>query len=131
MKQEKKKWEWLYRILSFGLYDTLTAEYPANNERKKDTQLHSPNNKVIQKKRTTNTADLLKGYHIGLEEGKREALIEYQKTNTNRDLPSNEVLYKIFSLLFEYQQNNKSSVHMNEYEYYAEYIVTNWDKITV
>lgn len=47
MKQEKKKWEWLYRILSFGLYDTLTAEYPANNERKKDTQLHSPNNKEL------------------------------------------------------------------------------------
>jgi len=75
-----------------------------------------------------NTNDFLRGYNIGVEEGKREALIEYQKENPNKDLPSNETLYKIFELLFEYMKNNRNSIHMNQYEVYAKYITANWNK---
>lgn len=77
-----------------------------------------------------NTNDFLRGYNIGVEEGKREALIEYQKENPNKDLPSNETLYKIFELLFEYIENNRNSIHMNQYEVYAKYITANWNKTT-
>jgi len=77
-----------------------------------------------------NTNDFLRGYNIGVEEGKREALIEYQKENPNKDLPSNETLYKIFELLFGYMENNRNSIHMNQYEVYANYITANWNKTT-
>lgn len=79
-------------------------------------------------KRTKNPTDLLRGYCIGIEDGKREALQELQKNNRNTDLPSNETLHKIFGLLFEYMGNNRSSVHMNQYDVYARYITENWNK---
>ncbi len=76
-----------------------------------------------------NTYDFLRGFNYGVERGKREALIEYQKTNPNKDLPSNDVMYKIFELLFEYIENN-NSLYMNQYEAYANYITENWNKTT-
>jgi hypothetical protein len=79
-----------------------------------------------------NTNDFLRGYNYGVECGKREALIEYQKENPNKDLPCNDVLYRIFDLWFECQHNDEatSSVFMNSYEHYANYITTYWNKTT-
>ena len=34
---------------------------------------------------------LVKGYKMGVKEGRQEALVELQKNNPNKDLPSNEV----------------------------------------
>ena len=74
--------------------------------------------------------NLIKGYKKGVEDGRREALIEFQKNNPNKDLPSNEILYKIFKLLYECEENDKksSSVYMNYYEHLANYITKNWEK---
>lgn len=77
-----------------------------------------------------NPQDFVKSYQKGFEEGKREAMKELQKQNTNTDLPSNETLYKIFNLLFDCQDKDQqtSSCYMNAYEHYANYITVNWDK---
>ena len=77
-----------------------------------------------------NPNDFLRGYNYGRECGKQEALIEYQKENPNQELPSNEILYKIFDLLFECQIRDEetSSVFMNSYEHYANFITTNWER---
>jgi hypothetical protein len=73
---------------------------------------------------------LVKGHRIGFEEGRKAALVEFQKDNPNKDLPSNEVLYRIFKLLFECKENDRktSSCYMNQYEHYANYITKNWNK---
>ena len=73
---------------------------------------------------------LVKGYELGVKGGKQEALIELQKNNPNKDLPSNEVLFRIFKLLFECEQNDRKncSIYMNQYEYYANYITKHWNK---
>ena len=73
---------------------------------------------------------LVKGYELGVKEGKQEAMVELQKNNPNKDLPSNEVLFRIFKLLFECEQNDRKtcSVYMNQYEHYANYIIKHWDK---
>lgn len=75
-----------------------------------------------------NVNDFIKGYKVGVEDGKREALLEFQKENPNKDLPSNDVLFKIFKLLFEYQERNRSTLYFNQYEAYANYITANWEK---
>lgn len=79
-------------------------------------------------KRVKDVDSYIKGYKIGVEEGKREALIEFQKENPNKDLPSNEVLYKIFKLLYECEENDRktNSIYMNHYEHVANYITKNW-----
>lgn len=81
-------------------------------------------------KKVKDLDSLIKGYKMGVEEGKREALIEFQKNNPNKDLPSNEILYKIFKLLYEGEENARksSSVYMNHYEYLANYITKNWER---
>ena len=73
---------------------------------------------------------LVKGYKLGVKEGKQEALIELQKNNPNKDLPSNRVLFRIFKLLLECIENDKKtcSCYMNQYEHYASYITKNWNK---
>jgi len=43
--------------------------------------------------------DFKKGYEIGVHYGQEKAKIEFQESNTNTDLPSNDTLYKIFDLL--------------------------------
>lgn len=53
---------------------------------------------------------LVKGYKMGVKEGEQEALIELQKNNPNKDLPSNGVLFRIFRLLFECEENDKKPV---------------------
>ena len=68
----------------------------------------------------------IRGYMNGFKEGKREALIELQKENKNADLPSNETLKKIFNLLFKCIENDGTSVYMNQYDHYADYITLNW-----
>ena len=73
-----------------------------------------------------NTNDFLRGYKYGVECGKREALIEFQKENPNKDLPSDDVLYRIFNLLFRCQEES-NSLYMNQYEFYANYITTHWN----
>ena len=75
----------------------------------------------------------VKGYKIGLKDGKRDALVEFQKTNPNKGLPSNETLHKIFKLLFECQEVDRKtcSVYMNQYERYTNYITENWEKENV
>ena len=80
-------------------------------------------------KRIKNVDSYIKGYKLGIEEGKREALIEFQKENPNKDLPSNEVLYKIFKLLYECEENDRksSSIYMNHYEHIANYVVKHWN----
>jgi hypothetical protein len=72
--------------------------------------------------------EFLKGYKIGVHDGKEKALLELQQSNKNSNLPSNETLYKIFDLLFECKENDAktSSCFMNEYEHYANYITKNW-----
>jgi len=74
-----------------------------------------------------NIDDFLRGHKIGIEEGKREALIELQKQNPNKDLPSNDVLYKIFQLLFECREKDRNSAYMNQYERWANYITLHWN----
>ena len=76
-----------------------------------------------------NTNDFLSGCNYGVERGKREALIEFQKENPNKDLPCNEVLYRIFDLWFECQHKDEetNSVGMNSYEHYANYITAHWN----
>ena len=57
--------------------------------------------------------------------------IKKTKNNYNKDLPSNEVLFMIFKLLFECEDNDKkktSSCYMNQYEHYANYITKYWNK---
>ena len=77
-----------------------------------------------------NYKDYIDGYKKGITDGKKDALVEYQKTNPNKDLPSNEILYKIFQLLFEcIELDEKScSIYMNSYEHYSNYITKNWEK---
>ena len=70
---------------------------------------------------------LVRGYKIGVKEGKQEALVELQKNNPNKDLPSNEVLFRIFELLHKCKEND-CSCYMNQYEHYANYITKHWDK---
>ena len=70
---------------------------------------------------------LVRGYKMGVKEGKQEALVELQKNNPNKDLPSNEVLFRIFELLHECKAND-CSCYMNQYEHYANYITKHWDK---
>ena len=70
---------------------------------------------------------LVKGYKMGVKEGKQEALVELQKNNPNKDLPSNEVLFRIFELLHKCKEND-CSCYMNQYEHYANYITKHWDK---
>ena len=70
---------------------------------------------------------LVKGYKMGVKEGKQEALVELQKNNPNKDLPSNEVLFRIFELLHECKEND-SSCYMNQYEHYANYITKHWNE---
>ena len=50
---------------------------------------------------------LVSGFKMGVKKGKQEALVELQKNNSNKDLPSNEVLFKIFKLLFECEENDR------------------------
>ena len=73
---------------------------------------------------------LVKGYELGVKEGKQEAMVELQKNNPSKDLPSNEVLFKIFKLLFECEENDRKtcSAYMNQYEHYANYITKHWNK---
>ena len=73
---------------------------------------------------------LVKGYELGVKEGKQEALVELQKNNPNKDLPSNEALFRIFKLLFECEENDRKtcSCYMNQYEHYAKYIAKHWEK---
>ena len=73
--------------------------------------------------------DFLKGYQIGLHDGKIQAMLELQEANKNTDLPSNETLYKIFDLLFECKENDHktSSCYINSYEHYANYITKRWN----
>lgn len=73
---------------------------------------------------------LVKGYKMGIKEGKQEALIELQKNNSNKDLPSNRVLFRIFKLLFECKENDRKtgSCYINQYEHYAYYITKHWNK---
>ena len=73
----------------------------------------------------------VKGYKLGVKEGKQEALVELQKKNNpNKDLPSNGVLFKIFKLLFECEENDikTCSCYINQYEHYANYITKHWNK---
>ena len=70
---------------------------------------------------------LVKGYKMGVKEGKQEALVELQKNNPNKDLPSNEVLFRIIELLHKCKEND-CSCYMNQYEHYANYITKHWDK---
>ena len=79
---------------------------------------------MVLKKSVKDPNSFIKGYKIGIEDGKREALIEFQKENPNKDLPSNEVLYKIFKLLYECEENDRktSTIYMNHYEHIANYI---------
>ena len=70
---------------------------------------------------------LVRGYKMGVKEGKQEALVELQKNNPNKDLPSNEVLFRIFELLHKCKEND-CSCYMNQYEHYANYIIKHWDK---
>ena len=70
---------------------------------------------------------LVKGYKMGVKEGKQEALVDLQKNNPNKDLPSNEVLFRIFELLHKCKEND-CSCYMNQYEHYANYITKHWDK---
>ena len=70
---------------------------------------------------------LVRGYKMGVKEGKQEALVELQKNNPNKDLPSNEVLFRIFELLHKCKEND-CSCYMNQYEHYANYITKHWDK---
>ena len=70
---------------------------------------------------------LVKGYKMGVKEGKQEALVELQKNNPNKDLPSNEVLFRIFELLHECKEND-CSCYMNQYEHYSNYITKHWNK---
>ena len=70
---------------------------------------------------------LVKGYKMGVKEGKQEALVELQKNNPNKDLPSNGVLFRIFELLHECKEND-SSCDMNQYEHYANYITKHWNE---
>ena len=73
---------------------------------------------------------LVNGYKMGVKEGKQEALVESQKNNPNKDLPSNEVLFRIFELLHECKENDSKtcSCYMNQYEHYANYITKHWNK---
>ena len=73
---------------------------------------------------------LVKGYELGVKEGKQEALIELQKNNPNKDLPSNEVLFRIFKLffVFELYDRKNCSIYINQYEHYANYITKHWNK---
>ena len=70
---------------------------------------------------------LVRGYKMGVKEGKQEALVELQKNNPNKDLPSNEVLFRIFELLHKCKEND-CSCYMNQYEHYANYITKHWNK---
>ena len=70
---------------------------------------------------------LVKGYKMGVKEGKQEALVELQKNNPNKNLPSNGVLFRIFELLHKCKEND-CSCYMNQYEHYANYITKHWDK---
>ena len=70
---------------------------------------------------------LVKGYKMGVKEGRQEALAELQKNNPNNDLPSNGVLFRIFELLHKCKEND-CSCYMNQYEHYANYITKHWDK---
>ena len=70
---------------------------------------------------------LVKGYKMGVKEGKQEALVELQKNNPNKDLPSNEVLFRIFELLHKCKEND-CSCYMNQYEHYANYITKHWNE---
>ena len=70
---------------------------------------------------------LVRGYKMGVKEGKQEALVGLQKNNPNKDLPSNEVLFRIFELLHKCKEND-CSCYMNQYEHYANYITKHWDK---
>lgn len=73
--------------------------------------------------------DYLSGYKRGLIDGKNEALVKLQENNKNTDLPSNETLYKIFSLYETADRKMKESCscYMNRYEYYAGEIAKNWN----
>ena len=77
-----------------------------------------------------NQDEFLKGYKQGLKDGKKDALLEFQKENPLSELPSNETLYKIFKLLFECQKNDieTSSCYMNTHEHYANYITKHWNE---
>ena len=70
---------------------------------------------------------LVKGYKMGVKEGKQEALAELQKNNPNNGLPSNGVLFRIFELLHKCKEND-CSCYMNQYEHYANYITKHWNK---
>ena len=74
--------------------------------------------------------EFIKGYKLGVIDGRKENIIKLQENNCNSDLPSNETLYKIFKLLFECIENDRktSSVYMNAYQHYAKYVTLNWDK---
>ena len=73
---------------------------------------------------------LVSGFKMGVKKGKQEALVELQKNNSNKDLPSNEVLFRIFKLLFECEENDikTCSCYINQYEHYANYIPKHWNK---
>ena len=85
---------------------------------------------MSRKKDVTDAYSYVKGYKIGLAHGKRDALVEFQKENPVKGLPSNEVLFKIFRLLFECKELDEktSSCYMNQYEHYADYVVTHWEQ---
>jgi hypothetical protein len=73
-----------------------------------------------------------KGYKKGFSDGMRESLFKIQEKNTNNELPSNDTLYKIFSILFEAKRkmDETHSCYMNVYEYYADEIVKHWNDET-
>ena len=84
----------------------------------------------MNSRKVKDTDSFIKGYKIGVEDGKQDALVEFQKNNPNKDLPSNDTLYKIFRLLFECEENDRksSSCYMNQYEHYANYVTKNWKR---
>lgn len=73
-----------------------------------------------------------KGYKKGFSDGMRESLLNIQEKNTNSELPSNDTLYKIFSIMLEAKRkmDETHSCYMNVYEYYAEEVVKHWDDET-
>lgn len=94
------------------------------------TSWHCQHKEKNMSNRVKDPNSYIKGYKAGIEEGRREALIAFQKDNPNKDLPSNEVLYRIFKLLYECEENDRKtcSVYMNYYEHLANYITKNWER---
>lgn len=88
------------------------------------------NSVFMRNNRVKNMTDFLKGYKLGVKEGKNDALVELQKTNTNDELPSNDVLKKIIQKALECKNHIEQthSLYINEYQVICDYVVKNWEK---